>query len=97
MIRNVSTTAAQMSGIDWQIIEDPISQASGLIGQLSTKSEKISKLGDQVSTQIESTITQASGHIGPVPTEQTRENLSTEGDSNEQVSEQTVQVHISKV
>ena len=54
----------------------------------------MSKFGDQVS---ESTITQASGHIGPVPTKQARGNLSTVGDSNEQFSEQTVQVPISKV
>ena len=52
-------------------------------------------MGDQVSTHSGSTITQASGHIGPVPAKQTRGNLG--GDSNEQVSEQTVQVPISEV
>ena len=35
-IKNVSRTAAQVTGLDWQKIDDPISQASGLIGQLST-------------------------------------------------------------
>ena len=52
------TTAAWVSGIDWQVIGDPISQASELIGQLSTKSEKISKVGDQVSNEMENTVTQ---------------------------------------
>ena len=97
MIRNVSTTAAQVSGMDWQIIEVPISQASGLIGQLSTKPEKILKLGDQVSKQIKSTTVQASEHVGQVSTKEIKEKLSTMGDPNEQVSEQTVQVPISKV
>ena len=29
--REVSTNAAQMSAMDWQIIEDPFSQASGFV------------------------------------------------------------------
>ena len=40
VIRDVSTTVAEVSGLDWQIIEDPVTQASGLIGQLSAKHEK---------------------------------------------------------
>ena len=40
IIRDVSTTTAQVFGLDWQKIEDPISQASGLIGHLSTTQEK---------------------------------------------------------
>ena len=79
IIRDVSTTVAQVSGIDWLIMKDPISQASGLIGPV-----KISKVGDQ---EIEGTITQASGKIGEVSAKQIKEeNLSTVGNSNEQVS-----------
>ena len=59
------------------------------------KSSLLKRLLRMKLDSIESTITQASGHIGPVPTKQTRENLSTVGDSNEQFSEQTVQVPIS--
>ena len=40
IIRDVSTTVAQVSDFDWKIIEDPETQASGLIGQLSTKQKK---------------------------------------------------------
>ena len=40
IIRDVSTTSARVSGFEWQIIEDPVTQASGLIGQLS-KGEKV--------------------------------------------------------
>ena len=36
IIRDVTTTTAQVSGFDWKEIENPISQASLLIGQLST-------------------------------------------------------------
>ena len=39
VIRNVSRTAARMSGLDWKRIDDLKIQASGLIGQLSTKKE----------------------------------------------------------
>ena len=95
IIRDVSTAVAQVSGIDWLIIEDPISQASGLIGQLSTNPVKISKVGDQ---EIEGTITQASGKIGELSAkEKKEENLSTVGNSNEQVSGQMVQIPKSKV
>ena len=58
MIRNVSTTAAQVSGIDWQKIEDPISQASELMGQLSAKQELVSKV--EVSKEMEKSLTQSS-------------------------------------
>ena len=57
IIRDVSTAVAQVSGLDWKIMEDPISQASELIGQLSTKPVKISKVGDQVSKEVEGAIT----------------------------------------
>ena len=40
VIRDVSITTAQVSGLEWQKIEDLDSQASGLIGQLSTKHEQ---------------------------------------------------------
>ena len=43
VIRDVSITTAQVSGLDWQKIEDLDSQASGLIGQLSTKHEQAMK------------------------------------------------------
>ena len=60
MIRNVSKTAAQVSGIDWQKIEDPISQASGLIGQLFSKQVEVSEVEDQASEQMQNQITQGS-------------------------------------
>ena len=40
IIRDISTTAAQVSGLDWQKIQDLNSQACGLLGQISTKQEK---------------------------------------------------------
>ena len=40
VIRDVSRTAARMSGLDWKRIDDLNSQASGLVGQLSTKKEE---------------------------------------------------------
>ena len=36
IIRDVTTTTAQVSGFDWKEIENPVSHASILIGQLST-------------------------------------------------------------
>ena len=42
-VRDVATTVAQVSGLDWQIIEDPGKQACGLMGQMVTKKEKESK------------------------------------------------------
>ena len=63
IIRDVSTTAAQVSGIDWQKLEDPISQASGLIGQLSTKQVMF-----EVEDLVSNPITQASQPIGQLST-----------------------------
>jgi len=40
VIRNVSRTAARMSGLDWKRIDDLKTQASGLIGQLSLQNEE---------------------------------------------------------
>ena len=51
-IKNISKTAAQVSGLDWQKIADPISQASGLIGLLSTNQEKAMK--DESHSMVES-------------------------------------------
>ena len=42
-VRDVRTGVAQVSGLDWQIIEDPSTQACGLMGQMFTKQEKESK------------------------------------------------------
>ena len=39
-IKTISKTAAQVSGLDWELIPNPISQASGLIGQLSTNQQE---------------------------------------------------------
>ena len=39
IVRNVSTSVAQMSHFNWQIMEDPITQAAGLIGQLPEKED----------------------------------------------------------
>ena len=60
IIRNISRTAAQVSGIGWQRIEDPVSQASELIGQLSIKEVKMSHVGDQVSEQMKNQFMQGS-------------------------------------
>ena len=40
IVRDVSTHVAQVSGFDWQIIEDPTTQASGLIRQITKQPEK---------------------------------------------------------
>ena len=40
IVRNVSTAVAQVSGFNWQIMDDPITQAAGLIGQLSKEPAK---------------------------------------------------------
>ena len=42
-VRDVKTGVAQVSGLDWKIIEDPSTQACGLLGQMLTKQEKESK------------------------------------------------------
>ena len=39
-VRDVSTAVAQVSGLDWQIIEDPGTQAHGLMEQIFTEPEK---------------------------------------------------------
>ena len=39
IVRDVATSVAKVSGFEWQIIEDSMTQASGLIVQLSTTSE----------------------------------------------------------
>ena len=58
IIRDVSTCVAQVSSFDWQIIEDPMTQASGLLGQLSTQLEdrdgQFSEQTEQVSKPQES-------------------------------------------
>ena len=46
-VRKMSTSVAQVSGFDWQIIEDPMTQASELIEQLSTHSTKGSHLAPE--------------------------------------------------
>ena len=66
LIRNVSTSVAQVSGFNWQIMEDPITQAAGLIGQLPEKEDdyatedpakKISGQTEQESRQQDSSFT----------------------------------------
>ena len=42
LVRDVSTSVAQMSGFDWQIIKDPMAQASELFGHLSAEPETTS-------------------------------------------------------
>ena len=39
IIRNVKTTAAQVLGLDWKIIDNPLKEASGLIEQLCKQQE----------------------------------------------------------
>ena len=50
-IRDVSTYVAQVCDFDWQIMEDPMMQASELIEQLSTQSKKISTKGNDLATE----------------------------------------------
>ena len=57
-IKNISKTTAKVSGLDWQKIDDPISQASGLIGQLSTNQQEKHK--DDSSTQTSGLVGQLS-------------------------------------
>ena len=77
IIRDVSTTAAQVSGLDWQQLEDPISQASGLIGQLSTK-QVMFEVGDLVSKEMDNPVTQASQPVEQLSTKEFKD--STVGD-----------------
>ena len=87
IIRDVSTTTAQVFGLDWQKIEDPISQASGLIGHLSTTQEKCK----------ENPSTLASGQYGRMPPKQEKaveENRSVVVGQSPKVFEQTE--HISE-
>ena len=60
-IKNVSKTTAKVSGLDWHKIADPISQASGLIGQLFINQQEKHK---------EDPSTQASGLVGRLSTDQ---------------------------
>ena len=50
-IRDVSTSVAQVSDFDWQIIEDPMMQASELIEQLSTQSKRVSTKGSHLAPE----------------------------------------------
>ena len=44
IVRDVSISVAQVSGFEWNIVKDPMTQASRLIGHLSTEQEKESTL-----------------------------------------------------
>ena len=50
-IRNVSTHVAQVSDFDWQLIEDPMTQASELIEQLTVQSKKVSSKGNHLAAK----------------------------------------------
>ena len=63
-IRDVSTSVAQVSDFDWQIIEDPMTQASELIEQLSTQSKQVSTKGSHLAP--EGPKQQFSGHTEQV-------------------------------
>ena len=58
IIRDVSTAVVQVSYLQWQVLEDPDTQASELIRQLSTEPKNYAALTEQVSKQ-----TQASGQL----------------------------------
>ena len=47
-VRDVKTAVAQVSGLDWQIVDDPSTQACGLIGQMFTRQEKESEKEHQL-------------------------------------------------
>ena len=68
-VRDVKTGVAQVSGLDWQIIEDPSTQACGLLGQMFMKQKKKSKKEHQLTVrenqvpdqrEVKKTIKQAS-------------------------------------
>ena len=76
-VRDVSTAVAQVSGLDWQIIEDPGTQAHGLMEQIFTEPEKTkSKEENQrvfksnICSTVEETSAQASEEIVELPIEQ---------------------------
>ena len=50
-IRNVSTHVAQVSDVDWQLMEDPMTQASELIEQLAVQSTKVSTKGNHLAAE----------------------------------------------
>ena len=50
-IRDVSTSVAQVCDFDWQIMEDPMMQASELIKQLSTPSKQVSTKGSPLAPE----------------------------------------------
>ena len=81
-IRKVSTAVAQVSGLDWQKVENPISQASGLLGQLSMKLGK----------QTEDSIKPPPGLFGQHSTAQkivSKENYPTTEKPSKNIPEQT--------
>ena len=97
-VRDVKTAVAQASDLDWQIIEDPSTQACGLVGQMFTKQEKESKeehmlTGGDTSIQapeqieVKNTLKQASELDGKMSTKRDRDNLAV-GEASELTPEQ---------
>ena len=83
-VRDVKTGVAQVSGLDWKIIEDPSTQACGLLGQMLTTQEKESKeerrltVGETYTQapeqrEVKSTLKQASELNGKMSTKIERE------------------------
>ena len=50
-VRDVATTVAQVSGLDWQVIENPSAQACGLMGQMFTKQETESEKANHLAVR----------------------------------------------
>ena len=106
-VRDVKTAVAQASDLDWQIIEDPSTQACGLIGQMFTNQEKKSTkehmvTGGETSIQapeqreVKNTLEQASELNGNMSTKMDRDNLAV-GEASEltpeQIRERSTQDH----
>ena len=83
-VRDVKRGVAQVSGLDWQIIEDPSKQACGLLGQMFMKQEKESKEEHQLTVgktntqapdqrEVKKTLKKASELNGRMSTKMERE------------------------
>ena len=89
----VTKTVAQVSGFGWKVIEDPVTQASELIGQLSTQEMVVTKVdvpNQQISEDVEDQTTHASEllseQLSPKQEKPFQGNQSTVGSSTEPLS-----------
>ena len=83
VVRDVATSVAKVSGFEWHIIEDSMTQASGLIVQLSTISEEVSTEAnnsavEDLNKQISGQAKQVSKHQDSIsPAEESEDNTMT--------------------